>query len=65
MIARLNNCALLNFRAFRIFCGKKIAVVALSHIIQHTQDTAIYSIILTRMRITRNSLWLIFCEDWW
>ena len=33
IIARLNNCALLNFRAFKIYLWKKIAVIAHDHII--------------------------------
>ena len=60
IIARLNNCALLSFRAFRIYLWLKIAVVAQGHIIQY-----IRKIHDTRMRITRNSLRLNFCEDWW
>ena len=35
IIARLNNCALLNFRAFRIYLWLKNAVVAHGHIIQY------------------------------
>ena len=58
IIARLNNCALLNFRAFRIYLWlKNCGCCTWSHYTIHTQDT--------RMRITRNSLRLNFCEDWW
>ena len=56
IIAKLNNCALLNFRAFRIYLWlKNCGCYTWSH----------YTIQDTHMRITRNSLRLNFCEDWW
>ena len=55
IIARLNNCALLNFRAFRIYLWlKNCGCCTWSHYTIHTQDT--------RMRINRNSLRLNFCR---